>query len=73
MQSQDLPLNAQVYVGIAERAVCILQDPEDSGVIEGDRVGRRNRHPVLRDQHLRHPIESHRTIGDLLNLISSDS
>lgn len=61
-------------VGITERAVQrIIQDLEAGGFIERERIGRRNRYKVLVKQPLRHPIESHRKIGDLLNLISRDS
>ena len=60
-------------VGITERAVQrIIQDLESAGFIERERVGRRNRYEVLVDQPLRHPIESHRNIGDLLDLIAKD-
>lgn len=60
-------------VGITERAVQkIIQDLEAAGIIERERVGRRNRYTVLVDQPLRHPIEAHRNIGDLLALISQD-
>ena len=63
-----------VEVGITERAVQrIIQDLEASGFIERERVGRRNRYSVLVDQPLRHPIESHRNIGDLLDLVSQDT
>ncbi len=61
-------------VGITERAVQrIIQDLELGGFIERERIGRRNRYRVLVDQPLRHPIESHRNIGDLLALISTDA
>ena len=57
-------------VGITERAVQrIVQDLEDGGFVERTRVGRQNRYEVKTDQALRHPIEAHRRIGDLLNLI----
>jgi len=60
-------------VGITERAVQrIIQDLEDSGFIRRERVGRQNRYRVLKTQPLRHPIEAHRKIGDLLRLISDD-
>lgn len=60
-------------VGITERAVQrIIQDLEAGGFIERERVGRRNRYKVLVDQPLRHPIESHRNIGDLLDLVSNE-
>jgi predicted ArsR family transcriptional regulator len=63
-----------VQVGITERAVQrIIQDLEEGGFVERERVGRRNRYRVVRDIRLRHPIESHRTIGDLLNLVQSES
>lgn len=62
-----------VEVGITERAVQrIIQDLEGGGIIERERVGRRNRYTVLVDQPLRHPVEAHRNIGDLLALISKD-
>ena len=61
-------------VGITERAVQrIIQDLEAGGFIERERVGRRNRYSVLEDQPLRHPIESHRNIGDLLNLVAAET
>ncbi|MAT70424.1 MAG: winged helix-turn-helix domain-containing protein [Planctomycetaceae bacterium] len=57
-------------VGITERAVQrIVQDLEDGGFVERTRVGRKNRYKVKTGQALRHPIEAHRRIGDLLDLI----
>lgn len=59
-------------VGITERAVQrILSDLEEGGIIERSRDGRRNRYTIHTDRSLRHPIESHRTIGDLLNMAPS--
>ncbi len=58
-------------VGITERGVQrIVQDLEDHGFIRREKVGRKNHYLVLTDQPLRHPIEAHRTIGDLLRLIN---
>lgn len=58
-------------VGITERAVQrIIQDLEEGGFIRRTRVGRQNHYEVLADEPLRHPIESHRRIGDLLGLIT---
>ena len=60
-----------IDVGITERAVQkIIQDLEIGGFIERERVGRQNRYRIREAQSLRHPIESHRNIGDLLNLIT---
>ncbi len=62
-----------LQVGITERAVQrIIQDLERGGVIERERIGRRNHYKVLADQPLRHTIEAHRSIGDLLELLSKD-
>lgn len=59
-------------VGITERAVQrIVADLAAAGVIERSREGRRNRYAVYAKQPLRHPIEAHRTVGDLLTLINS--
>jgi predicted transcriptional regulator len=59
-------------VGITERAVQrIIVDLEESGFLERTRVGRKNHYRVITDKPLRHPIESHRTIGDLLALITN--
>lgn len=60
-----------ILVGITERAVQrIIQDLEEGGFIRRTRVGRQNHYEVLVDEPLRHPIESHRRIGDLLGLIT---
>ena len=58
-------------VGITERAVQrIVQDLEEERFIRRKKVGRKNQYEVSTDEALRHPIESHRKIGDLLKLIS---
>ncbi|MCR9120206.1 MAG: winged helix-turn-helix transcriptional regulator [bacterium] len=58
-------------VGITERAVQrIVQDLEEEGFVRREKVGRKNEYEVLTDEALRHPIESHRKIGDLLKLIT---
>lgn len=60
-----------IRVGITERAVQrIVQDLEDEGFIRRQKVGRKNQYEVRTKEALRHPIESHRKIGDLLNLIT---
>ena len=57
-------------VGITERAVQrIVQDLEEGGFIKRERVGRRNHYDVVTDMPLRHPIEAHRDIGDLLDRV----
>ncbi len=62
-----------VQVGITERAVQrIVQDLQEGGFIEREKVGRQNRYRVIKDRPLRHPVEAHRKIGDLLRLISGE-
>ncbi len=54
-------------VGITERAVLrIIADLEDAGIITRSRDGRRNLYEIHREKPLRHPIENHRTVGDML-------
>lgn len=59
-------------VGITERAVQrIIADLERAGVIRKIKEGRRNRYEIDASAHLRHPIEAHRTVGELLRLLAS--
>ena len=58
-------------VGITERAVQrIVGDLEEGGVLERIREGRQNRYVVHASLPLRHPVEAHRTVGDLLALVA---
>tara|TARA_R110002049_G_scaffold27321_2_gene94353 strand:- start:624587 stop:624934 length:348 start_codon:yes stop_codon:yes gene_type:complete len=60
-----------MQVGITERAVQrIIQELEDGGFISRKKVGRQNQYRVLANKSLRHPIEAHRKIGDILKLIN---
>lgn len=57
-------------VGITERAVQrIVADLEEGGVLERQREGRRNRYVLDLGAKLRHPLERHCSIGDLLALV----
>ena len=57
-------------VGITERAVqSIVADLEQAGYLTRLRSGRRNEYEVHRDQPLRHPIEAHRDISALIELV----
>ncbi|BDE07447.1 hypothetical protein WPS_27230 [Vulcanimicrobium alpinum] len=61
-------------VGITERAVLqILVDLETAGVIERRREGRRTNYAVSMDVPLRHPLEQHRTVGDIVGLVREDA
>lgn len=57
-------------VGITERAVQrIVTELENGTYITRQRNGRRNSYIVHKNLFLRHPIESHTSVSDLLNLI----
>ena len=57
-------------VGITERAVQrIVSDLETDQYVERARVGRRNRYLVHPELPLRHPLEAHRRIGALIDLV----
>lgn len=54
-------------VGITERRVNgILADLENAGIITVYKSGRRNSYEIDRRARLRHPLEAHKTVGDLL-------
>lgn len=57
-------------VGITERGVIrIVEELEQAGVLSREREGRRNRYVLNLDASLRHPLERHCRIGELLDLI----
>ena len=59
-------------VGITERSVQrIIGDLEDAGFLVRERVGLRNHYRFDTSESLRHPIESHCTIGDLIGLVEN--
>ena len=60
-------------VGITERAVQkIVGELEEAGYLLRTREGRRNRYQIRGDLPLRHPIERHRKVRELLALVTVD-
>ena len=58
-------------VGITERAVQrIVSELEAGGVVQRERLGRRNRYHLNLDARLRHPLERHCTVGELLRSVT---
>lgn len=58
-------------VGITERAVQrIIRDLEEAGIVQRGRSGRRNLYRVNGAHPLRHPLEAHRSVEDLLTLLT---
>lgn len=61
-------------VGITERAAqLIVADLEAAGYITRTRVGRRNHYAIKPRRTLRHPLESHRTVEVLLDIVREPS
>lgn len=59
-------------VGITERAVQkILADLEHEGLVTREREGRRNRYELHLDQPLRHPLEAHRSVRELVDMVTA--
>lgn len=58
-------------VGITERAVQrILRELEEAGVVVRERRGRRNHYSIHGDCPLRHPLEQHKSVNDLISLVT---
>jgi DNA-binding MarR family transcriptional regulator len=58
-------------VGITERAASnIVSDLEVDGYLTRERLGRNNHYRLNRSLPLRHPLEQHKKIGDLLSLLT---
>lgn len=58
-------------VGITERAVQkIVRDLQNHGMISVTKNGRRNRYRIHHKKTLRHALEAHCTLGELLKLIT---
>lgn len=57
-------------VGITERAVQrIVRELASEGFLEVTKVGRRNHYTIHGERHLRHIVEAHATVGDLITLV----
>lgn len=57
-------------VGITERtAFRLIGELEEAGILERAREGRRNHYVINTEAHLRHSIEEHCTVGELLETI----
>jgi hypothetical protein len=57
-------------VGITERSVQrIVSELEEGGYLVRRREGRCNRYVIKRSVALRHPIERHRRVGDLIAMV----
>lgn len=71
-QDQDLTIDEiSSRVGITSRATAgIVNDLVASGYVEKTRVGRKNAYTVHGDAPLRHPLNEHTTVTELLELLT---
>ncbi len=59
-------------VGITERATQrIVAELEAAGYLRHERHGRRNHYEVVPNKDLRHPIERHVAVGELIELLGN--
>jgi DNA-binding IclR family transcriptional regulator len=59
-----------VSVGITERAAQrIVAELTEEGYLSRERQGRRNLYEIHPELPLRHPVEGHRDLGDLIRLL----
>ena len=59
-------------VGVTERAVQkIVRDLQDENLLSVSKRGRRNRYRINTRKALRHPLETHRTVGQLISLMKN--
>ncbi len=58
-------------VGVTERAVQrIVAELEEAGYLRRERTGRRNHYELQAERPLRHPIEQHCQVADLLAVLA---
>lgn len=68
-ESEILLRDVANLVGITERAVQkIVADLEEGGFLKKEKCGRCNRYTVNMKKPLRHPLEAHKPIGELLRI-----
>ncbi len=63
-----------VDVGITERAVQkIVRDLQDGGMISVKKNGRRNHYRIHKKKSLRHDLEAHCVLSDLINIVNEQA
>ena len=57
-------------VGVTERtAMRLITQLDNAGILKRVKNGRRNEYEIVTTEHLRHPIEAHCTVEELLNMV----
>lgn len=59
-------------VGITERAVIrIIGELDNEGFVDRERHGRNNHYTIHPELPLRHPVEAHCSVGDLIEMVQA--
>lgn len=66
LRQRDIAHAVGITVGAVQK---IINELERGGYLRHERIGRRNTYEVIGDLPLRHPLEAHRTIGDLITTL----
>ena len=66
LRQRDIATLVGITPGAVQR---ILDDLEEGGYLRREKVGRRNRYEVLAEAPLRHPVEQHRSLADVLAVL----
>jgi len=67
IRQRDIAYMVGITVGAVTR---IVHDLEDGGYLPHERIGRRNIYEIVPDRSLRHPLENHHTLDELLSTLS---
>lgn len=60
-------------IGITERAVQkIVRDLQDGGILSVSKQGRRNRYRINTRKPLQHPLDTQRTVGNLITMMRGE-
>ena len=66
LRQRDIAHAVGITVGAVQK---IIGELEDAGYVSRQKVGRRNNYRVNADSPLRHPLESHHTVLELLHCL----
>jgi len=66
-RQRDIAFAVGLTVGAVQR---IIRELEEADYLVSERIGRRNRYRILDGKSLRHPLESHHTLRELMACVA---
>lgn len=66
-RQKDIAFSVGITIGAVQR---IVHELEEAGYLKANKVGRRNHYQVIADTPLRHPLESHHSVRDLITSVA---